>query len=61
MLPWLTEHIETIAIVGLVVVVGVLSFFSKPEPKRDLKSPEYMSPNTRFKDACKRVVFGKDV
>ena len=60
MLPWLAEHIETIAFIGLLVVVGVLNCFSKPEPKRDLKSPEYKSLDTRFKDAYRRAIFGDD-
>lgn len=60
MLQWLMEHMETIAIIGFLVVIGVFNCLSKPEPKRDLKSPEYKSLNTRFKEAYRRAIFGED-
>lgn len=60
MLQWLMEHIETIAIIGLVAVVGVLNCFSKQEPKRDLKTPEHQSLDRRFKDAYRRAICGDD-
>lgn len=60
MLQWLMEHMETIAIIGFLVVIGVFNCLSKPEPKRDLKSPEYKSLDTRFKDAYRRAIFGED-
>lgn len=60
MLQWLTEYIETIAVIGLLVVFGIISCLSRREPERDLKSPEYKSLDTRFKDACRRAIFDDD-
>ena len=55
---WLMEHIEAVAIIGFLVVVGVLNCFAKQEPKRDLKSPEYKSLDQRFKESCRRAIIG---
>lgn len=60
MLSWLAEHIVTIAIIVFLVVIGLFNCLSRPEPKRDLKSPEYKSLDRRFKDAYRRAIFGDD-
>lgn len=60
MLPWLMEHFEEIAVILLLVVVGAISCLSKPEPKRDLKTPEYKSLDRRFRDTYRRAILGDD-
>ncbi len=57
---WLMEHFQEITVILFLLVVGVISCLSKPEPKRDLKSPEHKSLDRRFKDAYRRAVFGDD-
>lgn len=57
---WLMEHIEEVAIIGFLVVIGVLNCFAKQVPKRDLKSPEYKSLKRRCKEAYGRTVFGDE-
>lgn len=58
--PWLMEHFQEIALAIFVVVVLILNRREKPEPDRDLKTPEYKSLDQRFKDAYRRAIFGDD-
>ena len=60
MASWLMEHVDVLVILGFLLVIGVLNCLSKPEPKRDLKTPEPQSLDRRFKDAYRHAIFGDD-